>query len=307
MRIGLCVPTLNAGAAWREWLKRAVRSLPANSRRLVVDSQSDDDTVAFAREAGFETIEIRRADFNHGGTRQLAVEHLSDCEIVVFLTQDALLVSQDSVRNLLTKFDNNGVGAAFGRQIPHASARPIGAHARVFNYPECSDVRELSDTLRLGIKTAFLSNSFAAYRVRALTAVGGFPCDVILGEDTVVAARMLTAGWKIAYSADATVQHSHDYTYLQEFCRYFDIGVFHSQEKWLLENFGKPHGEGRRFVISEIRYLMRHAPWLIPSAAVRTGLKYAGYRLGLAHERLPHQWHRRLSMHKGYWDRRRRM
>ncbi len=36
-------------------------------------------------------------------------------------------------------------------------------------------------------------------------AVGGFPCDVIFGEDTVTAAKFLLAGWKIVYAAKAQV------------------------------------------------------------------------------------------------------
>ena len=46
-------------------------------------------------------------------------------------------------------------------------------------------------------------------------AVGGFPCDVIFGEDTVTAAKFLLAGWKIVYAAKAQVYHSHSYTWMQ--------------------------------------------------------------------------------------------
>ena len=86
----------------------------------------------------------------------------------------------------------------------------------------------------IGIKAAFLSNSFAAYRRSALESVGGFPSDTIFGEDTFAAAKMLLNGWKIAYSAEATVYHSHNLTFIEEFRRYFDIGVFHSREKWFM-------------------------------------------------------------------------
>ncbi|BBI49658.1 hypothetical protein HORIV_20790 [Vreelandella olivaria] len=64
---------------------------------------------------------------------------------------------------------------AFGRQLPHPDASPIAAHARYFNYPDESRVVATADIPRLGIKTAFLSNSFAAYRREALSARAGFP------------------------------------------------------------------------------------------------------------------------------------
>lgn len=46
----------------------------------------------------------------------------------------------------------------------------------------------------------------------------------------------------------------------------FDIGVFHSREAWIRDAFGGAEGEGTRFVLSEMTYLVRHAPWLIPSS-----------------------------------------
>ena len=58
---------------------------------------------------------------------------------------------------------------------------------------------------------------------------------------------------------------------------------------------------GGRFVRSELVYLLNRAPWLIPSAVVRTVLKYLGYRLGRMESIFPLGLKRYLSMHKGYW------
>ena len=300
MNVGLCVPTLNAGAIWREWLKRTVPAA-ANARILVIDSSSDDETASTARLAGLEVLVIKRSDFDHGGTRQLALYTLSDCDIVIFLTQDALVANDEALTNLVAAFEDPHVGAAFGRQLPHKDATPLAAHARYFNYPPVSRVVGNTDVPRLGIKTAFLSNSFAAYRREALLAAGGFPQGTILSEDMMAGARLLQKGWKLAYCADACVQHSHNYSLQAELRRYFDIGVFHSRERWLLAWLGKAEGEGKRFVLSEIRYLWRHAPWRLPEAAIRTLLKYAGYRLGKAEDRLPLALKRQLTMHRGYW------
>ncbi|HBP78237.1 MAG TPA: rhamnosyltransferase, partial [Halomonas sp.] len=72
----------------------------------------------------------------------------------------------------------------------------------------------------------------------------------ILSEDMMAGARLLQQGWKLAYCADACVQHSHNYSLSAEFKRYFDVGVFHHQEQWLLAWLGKAEGEGKRFVLS---------------------------------------------------------
>jgi rhamnosyltransferase len=299
-KVALCVPTLNAGEQWAHWLAAWSAQL-LRPPGLAIDSASTDATPALAAAAGLRVCSISRASFNHGGTRQLAVSLLPQAEFLVFLTQDAILATPHAISNLLAAFDDPEVGAVCGRQLPHLDAGAIGAHARQFNYPAASSVRSAADIPSLGIKTAYLSNSFAAYRKSALMSVGGFPGDVIFGEDMCVAARMLLSGWKVAYRADAAVHHSHDYGMRQEFRRYFDIGVMHVREPWLLEKLGKPEGEGARFVRSETAYLWKHAPHLLPSAWWRTLLKLAGYRLGKAESALPLWLKRRLGMYQGYW------
>jgi len=299
-KVAVCVPTLNAGASWSCWLA-AWSAQFETPHTLAIDSSSTDATSALAAEAGIAIHTIPRTAFNHGGTRQMAAGMLSGAEFVVFLTQDAILATPDAITKLLEAFDDPQVGAVCGRQLPHRDAGPIGAHARRFNYPDASAVRSAADIAALGVKTAYLSNSFAAYRKSALMSVGGFPHDVIFGEDMCVAARMLLSGWKVAYRADAAVHHSHDYGMAQEFRRYFDIGVLHAREPWLLEKFGRPEGEGLRFVRSETAYLWKHAPHLLPSAWLRTLLKLAGYRLGKAEAHLPLWLKRRLGMLHGYW------
>ncbi len=301
-KVGLIVPTLNAGKLWEDWLKAFDRQTRRPDRLLVIDSSSSDETVALASANGFAVQVIPKGNFNHGGTRQFGISLLPEVDFIVFMTQDALLASHDAIERLLAAFADDGVGAAYGRQLPHRDAGPIAAHARLFNYPPECQVRGLEDRSRYGIKTAFISNSFAAYRRGALLQAGGFPGNTIMNEDTFVAGKMLLLGWKIAYCADAQVHHSHDYRYLEEFRRYFDIGVFHARSSWLQLIFGAVSGEGRRYVLSECRYLFAHAPWLIPSAVLHTGLKWLGFKLGSSlHSALPKAVKRRFSLHQAYW------
>lgn len=301
VRVGVVIPTFNAGQQLVACL-RPVLASPLKARILVVDSSSQDGTAQLAMEIGVEVISIPQHEFNHGATREMA-RHRVDSEIVVMLTQDAILANPDSLRQIVAAFDDPAVVAAYGRQLPHADAKPLGAHARIFNYPELTRIKARSDAGELGIKTAFMSNSFAAYRQNALDAVGGFPGNVIVAEDIFAAARLLLAGGKIAYVAEATVFHSHDYGVLQELRRYFDIGVFFQREHWIMEAFGRAEGEGKGFVLSEVRYLLTNAPYLLPSAMLRTVMKYLGYRLGAAEACLPLWLKYSLSMHKGYWAR----
>jgi rhamnosyltransferase len=294
------VPTLNAAEDWLRLTTPLLRCVPAD-RVLILDSSSTDETATLATAAGFRLHVIARSDFNHGGTRQLALKLLPDAEILVFLTQDVEVTGADAMSRLLRAFVNPMVAAAYGRQLPRLDATRIEAHARFYNYPAQSSIRTLASREQLGFKAIFISNAFAAYRRDALIAIGGFPCDVIFGEDTITAARLLLTGWKIAYVADAQVNHSHSYTWIQEFKRYFDIGVLHAKESWLLGEFGGAAGEGGRFVRSEFKYLWPSSKLFIPSALVRTALKLLGYRLGRLERKLSPEWKRRLSMNSGFW------
>jgi rhamnosyltransferase len=298
----LCIPIYNPGHSWGAWLDAFNAQTVRPAMTLVVDSSSTDGSAQIAKTHGLEVVTIPQREFNHGKTRQMAVELLSAYGVIVFLTQDAILAHPTALKRLVESFLDAGVGAACGRQLPRLGAGPIEAHARFFNYPDNNRIVSMQNVPKLGIKAAFLSNSFAAYRQKALHAVCGFPKDVIFGEDMVVAARLLLSGWKIAYRADACVYHSHNYSIMEEFRRYFDVAVLHQRERWLLEMLGRPESEGKRFVKSELRYLTEVSPRRVPEALLRTIAKYIAYRIGRFEKVLPLTIKKRLSMHKGYWQ-----
>jgi rhamnosyltransferase len=301
-KVALIIPTLNAAREWPALLQRIRMQTMPLTRVIVVDSSSTDGTPELVTAAGFELISIRKSDFNHGRTRQLAASRVQDADFLVYMTQDALPVSEDSIRSLLLPFSNPSVGATYGRQTPRRGAGVIEAHARTFNYPKKDALRSWEDRHRLGIRAMFLSNSFAAYRRIALMAVGGFPSDTIIAEDALVAGQMLKSGWKIAYVSNASVEHSHNYGVLSEFKRYFDTGVYHERQKALISNFGTSLGEGKRFVISELHALWPRNIHLIPVAILRTLSKFVGYNLGRREASLSTSLKRKLSMHRQFWD-----
>lgn len=300
-RTGVIIPTCNAGRYWPRMHAALVTQGIAPDRVLVVDSTSSDDTVFRVRQAGYGLVVIPRKDFRHGATRHMASKFLPWAEVLLYLTQDAIPARDNSIEKLLRAFDDPKTGAVYGRQLPREGANLIERHARLFNYPPVSQVRDFESRKTLGFKAAFFSNSFAAYRASALEEVGGFPGDTIVSEEVTVAARMLMSGWKVAYAADATVVHSHPLTVREEFRRYFDIAVHHAREPWLLETFGRVHGEGRAFVSSEFNYLLRNGPALLPLAAIRNLSKLCAYQIGLRERLLPVGLKKALSFHPNYW------
>jgi rhamnosyltransferase len=299
----IIIPVRNGGERWREAAVALHAALPNPSMVAVVDSSSTDGSAAVAIDLGFEVERIDPRTFNHGRTRQAAVDRFCrGKEFALFLTHDAVIEGTGSLTTLLDAFSNPLIGAAYGRQLPHHNAGPFGRHSASFLYPATGDVRNLASAPRHGIRTAYISNSFAAYRIRALQECGGFPSTLILGEDTHVALQMLLAGWSIGYCAGALVRHSHEYSVFEEMRRYFDFGVLHAQLPELLRELGQPEGDGLRFVKSELRFMRTAAPWLLPEVVVRNAAKYLGYRLGREFRIMPNCLRRRLSMTAGYWD-----
>jgi rhamnosyltransferase len=300
--VSVIIPTLNAGKLMQELLL-ALKSQTEPCEILVIDSSSFDNTVEISASFGAKIIPIKKEEFDHGGTRSLAVGYAGG-DILVFLTQDTLPFDRNSLCNLVIPFEDPEVAAAFGRQLPNTDTSPFGAHLRLFNYPKNSVTRGLADKKVYGIKTPFLSNAFAAYRKSALDQIGGFRDRLILGEDTYAGAKLLLAGYKIAYAADALVYHSHNYTVFQEFRRYFDIGVFHEQERWIIDEFGGAAGEGVKYLRSGIDFLKRTGKkHLLPEFFLRGGMKYLGYNLGRHYDYIPGWLRKRMSMHREWWVR----
>ena len=269
---------------------------------IIIDSSSTDDTLTLVKPYAKHIVSIPQNEFDHGGTRTKAAK-LATGEIIIFLTQDALPYDKYTLENIVLAFKQDAVAAAYGKQLPYETSNVFGKHLRVFNYLDSSSTKSLKDKDKYGIKTAFLSDSFAAYRRTVLKEVEWFKDGLILGEDTYLGSKILLADYSIAYVSEAKVYHSHSYTIWEEFKRYFDIGVFHEQENWILQTFGKIEGEGSRYVKSELAYLIKQEKYQdIPASFMRNGCKYLAYKLGRNHKSLPGFLIKKFSMHAQWWD-----
>ena len=301
MKVSVIIPTYNAESYLTTLLPVLQRqTLPFEL--IIIDSSSTDKTLEIAEKYTNHIIIIPQSKFDHGGTRTKAAKMASG-ELLIFLTQDALPYDDRTLESIIKCFSDNRIAAAYGRQIPYEKTSLFGKHLRLFNYPTSSYIRTLSDKIEYGIKTAFLSDSFAAYRKSTMEEVNWFKDGLILGEDSHIATKLLLADYALAYVADAKVYHSHSYSLIEEFKRYFDIGVFHSHEHWILEILGKVEGEGGKYVKSEFTYLLKHKAYLhIPEFFIRNSLKYLGYKLGRNYKVFPKRVVPKLSMHHFWWE-----
>lgn len=276
----MVVPTLNGERELPALLDcLAGQTCPADEI-LVVDSASDDHTCEVASVRGnVRVIKIKRSDFNHGLTRDFALRETVG-DYVAFLTQDALPANERYLENLVAPLNADPkVALVSGRQLPRDDARRFEQLVRKFNYPGESNVRTLGDLPRLGIKTYFASDVCSCYRRDAYLEVGGFD-EVKTNEDMLMAARLLRAGYKVAYAADAEVVHSHNLTPVEQYRRNRAVGEFLAEYD---EELAVPDevGEGTRLAKNVLGTLLHEGrPGEAAAFAVDCAARLMGNREG---------------------------
>ena len=247
-----------------------------------------------------EVFHIEKKEFDHGGTRRLG-ESFSNADILVYMTQDAVPANHALLYHLLKAFQHPEVKAAYARQLPDEDCRIIESYTREFNYPAQSRIKSKTDMEELGIKTFFCSNVCAAYDHKTYKELGGFPKKAIFNEDMIYAGHLVQAGYSVAYVAEAEVIHSHNYSFMQQFHRNFDLAVSQADHP---DVFGgvKSEKEGIRLVLQTASYLkeQKQSKW-IPKLILDSGFKFLGYRLGKMYRRLPMSLVKTFSMNKAYW------
>ena len=223
MKISVIIPTLNAKADLSDLIHALhSQSIPPDEI-IVVDSQSGDGTPELAEKLGAIVIRIARKDFDHGGTRDMALRRSSG-DVVIFMTQDAMPADEHAIEKLIAPLADTCIAAVGGRQIPKDDARPFERLVREHNYPSKSRVWGSEAIEEMGVRAFMISDVFAAYRRSAYLQVGGFDHPIMTNEDMLMVQKLLEAGYKIAYAGDAQVLHSHNLTMKQQYRRNYIVG-----------------------------------------------------------------------------------
>lgn len=247
-----------------------------------------------------EVFQVEPKEFDHGGTRNRAA-HLSNADMLLFMTQDAVPANEYMIEKLLLPFSDPEVAASYGRQLPTADCRVIERYTRSFNYPGTSHIQTRQDIDRIGIKAFFCSNVCAAYVNDIYKKSGGFITKTIFNEDMIYAGKVIKKGYKIAYQADAKVVHSHNYSNIQQLRRNFDLGVSQAGHP---EIFGgiKSESEGIKLVKNTAKHLLKiKKPWLLLDLCLKSASKLCGYKLGWNYRKLPGWLIKKCTMNPRYW------
>lgn len=251
--------------------------------------------------ADIEVHHVAEREFDHGGTRHKGMKK-SEADIVVCMTQDAIPADEHMLEELVKPFDDPRTAVSYARQLPNDKAGLLECYSRSFNYPETSRRKSLADIEVMGIKAFFCSDVCAAYDRSIYLELGGFIRHTIFNEDMIFANKALKAGYDVYYAADANVVHSHDYTFMQQLRRNFDLGVSQADNPDVFSGISSEK-EGKKMVLGACRYFMELGkPLEIVHLVFQSGAKYTGYFLGKRYKRLPKALITRLTASKTYWE-----
>lgn len=302
-KVSVVIMTLNA----EQFIERTLNKLLSQTRIpdeiLIIDSESTDRTCEIAQMYELATIiSVNRKQFDHGGSRDFAFSKTSG-DLILFFSQDAEIQDQNYISILISNFSDENVAMAYGRQVAKNDARPYEKIIRQFNYPKKKLVKTKQDINRLGIKCFYMSDVCSAYRRDIYYKLGGFEKNILTNEDMLIATNAILSGYSVVYEPAAVVKHSHNYSFMQELRRNFDVGVFLKQHSQYYDNIGLSK-EGFNLVKSVIRQLIKDKKIfsILHFIFICNG-KFLGNKLGKNFQKLSKNSILFFTANKQYWKR----
>ncbi|NTV13323.1 MAG: glycosyltransferase [Desulfobulbaceae bacterium] len=214
--ISIVIPTLNAGPEF-PWLLRKLQA-QRGLRKLdivIVDSGSSDSTVAIARAAGCQVIEIPAADFSHSYARNTGAA-AAGSDYLLFMVQDAYPIGDywaySLLRYLLDHAEDKLVAVSCAEYSRSDSDMMydsmINTHYRFLGCLNHDRMGELRGDDHLALRACgqlsdvsclIARETFARYRYR-----GDYAEDLDLGI------RLIKDKYRVAMLASVKVVHSHN-------------------------------------------------------------------------------------------------
>ena len=224
------IPTYN-GEDYLDRLLTAVENqdFDGDIEILLIDSGSTDSTLEIiARHPAVRLVQIPKAEFGHGKTRNRAAE-LARGEFIVYLSHDAVPVGSQWLRELLLPMRPSSAGgndaqAVFAKHVARAKCFPSLTYGIRGVFAGCGPDGQVTvvdgavDSVdALPASQLFYSDVCSATRRDFLLNTVPYQ-DLPYSEDLAFAKDMLAAGYRKAYQPAAVVEHSNDVT-LREYPR----------------------------------------------------------------------------------------
>ncbi|MCH5255728.1 MAG: glycosyltransferase family 2 protein [Lachnospiraceae bacterium] len=306
LKVDVIIPTYKPDYKFLDLMEKlACQTIPVQRIIIMNTEQKYFDRLTYGSSFSkkYKNVIIRhisKREYDHGNTRNKGVR-LSDAEVFVMMTQDAVLADEFVLEELIKGLRQEKVAVSYARQIADEYCSEVERFTRSFNYPDEKLVKTKADIEKMGIKTFFCSNVCAAYRRRVFDSLGGFVKHTIFNEDMIYAAGAVQAGYGIAYCPDAKVYHCHDYSNMEQFHRNFDLGVSQADYPEIFAKISS-ESEGLKLIKMTVSHLsdmkMKNK---IPAYFIKSGFKYAGYKLGKNYKKMPRKLVVKCSSNKEYW------
>ncbi|WP_105244572.1 glycosyltransferase [Psychrobacter sp. Marseille-P5312] len=224
IKASVIIPTYNGGEPFKHVLDALMKQrAPWPYEVVIVDSGSKDGTIEYIHNyPEVKLLHIDSKDFQHGRTRNYAIEHTRG-EFVAVLTHDALPADEFWLYNIVSLLEHYPDAAgAFGRHFAYNDADPYTKkdlidHFNGFdNFPinlsKYTDEEKYNSEDRGWRQVLhFYSDNNSCMRKSVWEKIP-YP-EVPFGEDQAWAKLVTDAGYEKLYSKAATVYHSHDFDY----------------------------------------------------------------------------------------------
>lgn len=194
MKLSILIRNLNEAAL----LKQTLLSLKSqvtdfDYEIIVVDNESDDDSIEVAKSFNCRIISIPRKEFTYGGALNIGFAACAG-EIILILSSHIILMNELFLHKIPTYFSNIKIAA--------------------LRFIEVSNKYHLQNSLREGVTTLcfnnsknFLTTHWSHFTVNHCAAISKkaweetqYDAQLIAGEDKAWALEILKKGWEILYN-----------------------------------------------------------------------------------------------------------
>lgn len=197
--------------------KLAAQRIDCDYEVIVVDSGSTDSTVSVAQRYGVTVHQIPRAEFNHGGTRNLGAA-LSRGKYVAFLVQDALPLDERWLWAMVENLERDQrVAGVYSRQVPRPECSVL-TRVQVNSWATANlERREQSvDTLERYRRMSPMNRRLLVAFDNVSSCLRRSVWEELpfektdFGEDLRWGKKAIEAGYKLVYEPRSAVLHSHE-------------------------------------------------------------------------------------------------
>jgi len=210
MLVSVVIRTLNEArhlAALLEGIKK--QEVDFEIETVVVDSGSTDGSVEIATSYGARIVTIEKSEFTFGRSLNLGCAAASG-EVLVFVSGHCIPSSPSWLSNLVRPIRDRAAVYTYGRQIGNNESKFSECQLFKKYFPEISRIPQ-DDFFVNNANSAIEKAVWERYQFdEALTGL----------EDMDLGKRLISSGYKLAYCADAAVQHLHDESWRQVKRRY---------------------------------------------------------------------------------------